>query len=241
MHPYLSVIIPAYKEEKRIAKTLFAIDSYLRGVDYEYEILVVNDGSPDNTPAVVKGLEPKIKNLRLIGYETNRGKGAAVKFGMLEAKGKIRLFTDADNSTSIDHFERMKPWFDAGYQAVIGSRKVLGAVKDPPQPFYKTLMGDMGNIFIQVVILPGIWDTQCGFKAFTAEAAAKIFPYLKINRWGFDVEILALAKKTGYRVKEIPVHWVNDLMSHVKFSGYLQVLLETVKIRWWLWTGVYKI
>jgi hypothetical protein len=98
----------------------------------------------------------------------------------------------------------------------------------------------MGNLFIQLLLLPGLWDTQCGFKAFTEEAARKVFEGSRIAGWGFDVETLSLAKKAGYRIKEVPVHWVNDIRSHVKASAYVKVLWETIAIRWWLWTGAYK-
>jgi len=239
--PYLSVIIPAYNEENRIATTLLDIDKYLSQAEYDYEIIAVSDGSKDNTADIVKKLYPAVKNLRLMENKENKGKGGVVRQGMLEAKGAIRLFTDADNSTSIEHFEKMRPWFEEGFPIVICSRAIKGAVKKPPQPFYKNIMGQMGNLFIQAVVLPGFWDTQCGFKAFTEEAATRIFSLTKIDRWGFDVEILALAKKMGYKIKEIPAHWVNNQHSHVKFSGYLQVLWETVKIRWWLINGSYEI
>ena len=171
--------------------------------------------------------------MKLIDNQHNGGKGAVVKQGMLEASGTIRLFTDADNSTSIDQFEKMIPYFKE-YDVIIGSRAVKGAILDPAEPWYRQIPGKMGNIFIQFLLLPGIWDTQCGFKAFKEEVAEKIFPLMKIARWGFDAESLALAKHFGFRVKEIPVRWTNDVFSQVKPSTYLQVLIETIKIRWWL-------
>ena len=244
--PYFSVIIPAYNEAKRISKTLVDIDKKLSEVTYDYEIIVVSDGSTDNTAEVVQSFLGAIKNLKLIDNKENHGKGAAVRQGMLEANGIIRLFTDADNSTSIDQFNLMIPYFSSGggetgsgtkerYDVVIGSRAVKGSVLDPAEPWYRALPGKMGNILIQLLLLPGIWDTQCGFKAFSEEAAMKIFGAMKTTRWSFDVEALALAKHFGYRLKEVPVHWVNDPFSHVKPSAYLQFLLETFKIRWWFW------
>lgn len=244
MKLFLSVIIPAYNEAKRLPLTLIDIDKHLKKVDFSYEILIVNDGSADETVEVVERFLHIMENLKLINQK-NTGKGGAVKHGMLEAKGQIRLFMDADNSTAIDQFNKMIPYFSAkdgkeGYGVVIGSRDVKGAQLVPPQPWYKRLGGNVGNLIIQALLLPGIWDTQCGFKAFTAEATEKIFPLIKINRWGFDVEILSLAKKFGYKIKEIPVVWVNNPISKVKASAYLQVLWEVVKIRWWLTTGKYK-
>jgi dolichyl-phosphate beta-glucosyltransferase len=239
MRPYLSVIIPAHNEAKRLPLTLIDIDKHLSKGDFSYEIIVVDNNSTDATAEVVRRFSHLLKNLRLTEEKTP-GKGAAVKKGVLEAKGDIRLFTDADNSTSIDQFQKMKPYFDEGYDVVIGSRDVEGAKKEPAQAWYKTLAGNLGNLFIQALALPGIWDTQCGFKAFTEEAAGKIFPLVKIERWGFDVEVLALAKKFGYKIKEIPVFWVNDPFSQVGPLVYLQVLWEVVKIRWWLTTKKYN-
>ncbi|MEK7062262.1 MAG: dolichyl-phosphate beta-glucosyltransferase [Patescibacteria group bacterium] len=242
--PFLSVIIPAYNEAKRLPLTLIDINKHLKKADFSYEILIVNDGSTDETAEAVARFSHIMENLRLINQK-NTGKGGAVKNGMLEAKGQIRLFMDADNSTAIDQFDKMMPYFSVkdgkeGYGVVIGSRDVKGAQLVPPQPWYKRLVGNLGNLFIQFMLLPGIWDTQCGFKAFTAEATEKIFPLIKINRWGFDVEILALAKKFGYKIKEIPVVWVNSPFSHVKASAYIQVLWEVVKIRYWITMGKYK-
>lgn len=241
MKPYLSVIIPAYNEAKRLPLTLIDIEKHLSRVDYSYEIIVVDDGSKDATEEVVRRLSHLIKNLRLIDNKENHGKGWVVRQGMLEAKGEIRLFTDADNSTSIDQFSKMIPYFNEGYQVVIGSRDIEGAQLVPPQPWYKRLGGDAGNIIIQCLLLPGMWDTQCGFKAFTEEAAKKIFSLAKIDGWAFDVECLILAKKLGYKIKEIPVVWVNNPFSYVKLSSYLQVLWEVFKIKWRIITNKYQI
>ncbi|MCL5004456.1 MAG: glycosyltransferase family 2 protein [Patescibacteria group bacterium] len=239
MKPYLSIIIPAYNEAKRLPLTLFDIDKHLKSADFSYEIIVVDNNSTDATSEIVERFSHLIKNLRLIKYRTP-GKGGAVQKGILEAKGEIRLFMDADNSTAIDQFNKMIPYLKEGYDVIIGSRDIEGAKLIPPQPWHKRLGGNAGNLIIQALLLPGIWDTQCGFKAFTAEAAEKIFPLLKTNRWGFDVEVLSLAKKFGYKIKEVPVVWVNNPFSKVSAAAYLQVLWEVVKIKWWLTTGKYK-
>ena len=241
MKPYLSVIIPAYNEAKSLPLTLIDINKHLSAVDYSYEIIVVDDGSKDATEEVVRRFSHLMKNLRLIDNKQNHGKGWVVRQGMLEAKGEIRLFMDADNSTSIDQFSKMTPYLEQGYDVVIGSRDVKGAKMVPPQPWYKRLAGDMGNLVIQTLLLPGMWDTQCGFKAFTEEAALKIFSLMKISRWAFDVEALALAKKMGYKIKEIPVTWVNNPFSRVKLSSYINFFREVFKIKWWLITNKYKI
>lgn len=239
--PFLSVIIPAYNEAKRLPLTLIDIDKHLKEQDYSYEILVVSDGSKDDTAEIARRFSPLIDNLKLVNNTENHGKGWVVRQGMLSAKGNWRLFMDADNSTSIVEFNKMIPYFKEGYEVIIASRDVKGSKTIPDQPFYKKMLGNLGNLFIQIMVLPGIWDTQCGFKCFSAEAAEKIFGISKIDRWGFDVEALTLAKKMGYRIKEIPIFWANDPNTRVSLSAYLQVLLEVVKIRWWLWTKAYEI
>lgn len=230
---YLSVIIPAYNEEKRLPKTLEEIDKYLRKQDYDYEILVVNDGSKDKTVEIAKGLISKIKNLIVTGYKKNRGKGYAVRFGMLEAKGDYRLFTDADNSTSIDHVEKIWPEFKKGFDIIIGSRDIKGAVLDPPQPWIrKLILGEGFKLYRKIIIgLWGIEDTQCGFKCFTKKATEKIFQKCRINRFAFDPEFLVIAKKLGYKIKEIPIYWKNDPESKVKFKSIIKMALDLIKIR----------
>lgn len=239
--PFLSVVIPAYNEAKRLPLTLIDIDKHLRASGWSYEIIVVDDGSKDTTAEIVRRFIPLVKNLKLIENKANHGKGAAVRQGMLAAKGAIRLFTDADNSTSVDQFAKMLPHFKEGCDVVICSRDIEGARLEPPQKWHKRLLGNLGNLFIQALLLRGIWDTQCGFKAFREEAVEEIFPMGKIDRWGFDIEMLSLARALRYRIKEIPVVWVNDPRSHVKPLAYLQVLWETIKIRWWLSHGKYPL
>ncbi len=241
MKPYLSVIIPAYNEAKRLPLTLLDIDKHLARAPFSYEILVVNDGSKDATADVMRRFSHIVKHMRIIDNHANHGKGWVVRQGMQEAKGMIRLFTDADNSTSVDQFFKMIPHFKEGFSVVMGSRDVRGARLIPPQPWYKRIAGNCGNILILALLLRGFWDTQCGFKAFTEDAARAIFPLTKIDRWGFDVEALALAKHLGFRMKEIPVVWVNSPFSHVKLSGYLQVLIDVFRVRWWLWMKKYEL
>lgn len=237
---YLSVIIPAYNEEKRIGETLKSIDTYLRRQDYSYEIIVVSDGSKDETPQLVKSLEADINGLRLIDNKENHGKGYVVRQGMMETKGDLRLFTDADNSTSIDHLDKFIPYISQEFDIVIGSIGIAGhKVASGSEPIWRRVAGKIGNLFIQIMAVPGINDTQRGFKLFTAKAVQDIFPRLTITRWGFDVEVLALARKFDYKVKELPVDWKNDPNSKVGLKAYFQVLIETVKIRWNLIIGQY--
>jgi dolichyl-phosphate beta-glucosyltransferase len=244
MEIYLSVIIPAYNEGERIIKSLKAISSYFQKQPYSYEVIVVNDGSKDNTSDVVRGMETQIPNLRLLDRKENKGKGYSVKEGMLSAKGKIRLFMDADNSTDISYFEKMKPFFDSGYDIVISTRDpkdASGANQQIPQPWHKRMMGNMGNLYIQIMAVRGIWDTQNGFKAFRDYATEKIFSVAKINRWAFDVEALALARKLGYKIGIIPVKWENDPKSRVSMMAYFKVLFDVAKIRWDLMRKKYEI
>ncbi len=242
--PYLSVVIPAYNEAERLPVTLVDIDKHLRSADFSYEILVINDGSKDETAEVVRKFEPMVQGLRLVDNKENKGKGKVVKQGMLEAKGRFRLFTDADNSTSVDHFFRMIPFLegttDEGkFDIVIGSRDVKGSKLVPPQPFYRRALGNIGNVVIQVFLLPGLWDTQCGFKCFSEEAAEKVFPYMRINRWAIDVEALSIAKFFGYKIKEVPITWVNDTRSKVALNAYIGFFRDVMKIRMWLWIDSY--
>ncbi len=232
---YLSVIIPAYNEAERIPKTLKIISSYLECQPYSYEILVVCDGSKDRTADVVRDISLLTPKLKLIDRKKNMGKGYSIKEGMLAAKGKVRLFTDADNSTDISYFDKMRPLFDKGYDIVISTRDskdAEGAGQDISQPWHKRLMGNMGNLYIQIMAVPGIWDTQNGFKSFRDYAAEKIFSKTIINRWAFDVEALALARKLDYKIGIIPIHWIDDPKSHVSLPAYFKVLFDVAKIRW---------
>ncbi|MDP3093461.1 MAG: glycosyltransferase family 2 protein [bacterium] len=236
----LSVIIPAYNEERRLPKTLGEIDVYLKRQTFDYEIIVVSDGSKDGTAAVVRGLASVIQNLRLIDNKENHGKGYVVRQGLLGAGGDYRLFTDADNSTAISEIEKMWPELEKGIEIVIGSRDIKGAIIEPPQPFYRVMLGNIFNLIVQAILgLWGIWDTQCGFKIMSASACQKILPKCRIDRWAFDPEILVLAKKMGYKIGQTPVRWANDPESKVKFKGMVRMLLEVLQIRWNMIRGRY--
>ncbi len=242
---YLSWIIPAYREERRILKTLEEVSAYLRRKDFPggYEIIVVDSASPDRTAAIVKGLQSRIPELRLLSVE-NRGKGWAVRAGMLEAKGAIRIFSDADNSTPPEFFDAMAPLFAAGYDVVISSRDpkdVPGASRDVEEPWYREVLGNLGNLLIQIVGgMWGIWDTQNGFKAMTARAAGVIFPRMVMRGFSFDIELLALARRAGLRIGVIPIRWRFDPDSKVTLKAYLQVFADVFRIRWNLLTGRYR-
>ena len=239
---HLSVIIPAYNEERRLPGTLKEIDKYLRKQNYQSEIIVVDGGSKDRTPEVIKEMSREIGNLKLLSVQNCSGEGQAVKEGMALAGGDFKVFTDADNSTSIDQVEKMWPWFEKGYDVVIGSRDIKGAVLDPPQPWIRNfLLGGGFKLYRKLVIgLWGIEDTQCGFKGFTKKAAENIFPKTKIEKFSFDPEVLVIAKKLGYKIKEIPVYWKNDPESKVKLKSIFEMALDLIKIKWNLIIGKYK-
>ncbi len=235
----MSVIIPAYNEEGRLPGTLKATVEYLRKQDYSWEIAVVNDGSRDRTASVVKEMSVTQPLVRLLQYGENRGKGYAVRYGMTHVSGQYRLFMDADNATEIDQVEKLLPFVRTGFDVVIGSRDVPGAEIAVHQAWWKERLGDLGNLWIRFWAVPGIYDTQAGFKLFSASAAEQIFPWLTLDRWGFDVEALAVARLRGYKIAERPIKWTNDPDSKVSAKAYLQVLWEVVQVRINMWLGRY--
>ncbi len=239
---HLSVIIPAYNEERRLPETLRHVLRYLSAQTYRAEVLVVDDGSTDGTARVVSGIDGGVVTVRLCTHPdgNNHGKGAAVRRGMLDAAGAYRLFMDADNSTTIEQVENFWPAFNAGMEVVIGSRKAPGAQVAVHQSWYKELAGRAGNFFIRMLAAPGISDTQAGFKAFSARSAEDLFARQTIERWGYDFEILAIARVLGYRVCEIPIRWINSPDSKVRMGSYLQVLGEVWRVYRNLRTGRYK-
>ena len=239
MDPYLSVVIPAYNEEQRLPRTLKAVVEYLSPQDYSWEVAVVDDGSKDRTADIVREFKITEPRVTLLQYGGNRGKGYAVRYGMTHTTGQFRLFMDADNSTTIDHFATFRPLFAEGFDVVIGSRDVQGADIAVHQSWLKEKLGDLGNLWVQAWAVPGIWDTQAGFKVFTGQASDDVFPRLTIDRWGFDVEALAVARLLGYKISEQPIRWENDPNSKVSAQAYLEVLQEVVQVRFNIWKGVY--
>lgn len=245
-NPYLSVIIPAYKEKDRIGRTLLEIEEYLSKKEYTYEILVVVDGSPDNTAEVARNYGSQVHNLRIIENKENNGKGYVVKQGLLESKGLFRLFMDADGSTSIHHLDVFLPEIEKEENdLVIGSRDIEGSFVQVHQPKYREIMGDLGNYLIRITL--GLWafpDTQCGFKILTAKSAQEVASRMKVSRFGFDFELLALARKLEFRIKQIPVRWLNEEGSTVSLfgpNGFIQVLIDLLKTRWRFCMGQYRI
>jgi len=228
---YLSVIMPAYNEEKLIKNTLVEVDGFLSKQGYNYEIIVIDDGSVDETFSILKKLEASLGNLKIIKNDENRGKGYSIAKGMLFAKGKFRLFMDADNSTTIDQISNFMPHLENGYDIAMGDRALKESEIKKSQSLYKKLLGDFGNILIQFIAVSGISDTQCGFKIFSEKSARDIFSKLTIDRWGFDIEILAIAKKMGYKIKAVPVIWKNREETKVRARDYIFTLKELFKIK----------
>lgn len=227
---FLSVIIPAYNEEKRISKILDAAYKYFQSKDFDYEIIIVDDGSKDQTVKVAQNYKDKFKNLKILSFVKNSGKGAAVRSGMLEGKGDFLLFADADNSTPIEQFDLLFKYFP-NFDIIIGSRALKTSQLEKKQNFFKILLGRMGNFLIRKVFKINIKDTQCGFKFFSRDAAKKIFSKQIVNGWGFDIEILVIASKLGFKIKEVGIKWLNDLDSKVSWGSYLKVLQELFRIK----------
>jgi len=222
----LSVIIPVYNEEKRIGSTLPKIFHYLNKKNIDYEIIVVDDGSTDQTIPIVENF-PKCNLLR---HEKNMGKGATVRTGIKYASGEFILFTDADNSTPIEELDKF--WNKRHhYDILIGSRHIKGSDIRLKQPWHRQIVTYLGNILIQLVLWIRIKDTQCGFKFFKKNIAKDLFSLQKINRWGFDMELLYIAKKKKYTVREIPVIWIDSPNSRLKPADFFKTFIELFKIR----------
>jgi dolichyl-phosphate beta-glucosyltransferase len=228
----LSVVIPAFNEERRIGPTLERILEYLGSRRWTAEVVVVIDGSRDRTADVVRGVATRTIPVVLLDAGTNRGKGACVRRGMLAARGALRLFTDADLSTPIEEVERLADAVDGGHDVAIGSRRLAGSRVALAQPWWRRLMGRTFGWCVRRMAVPGIQDTQCGFKLFSARAAERIFPLQRIDQFGFDVEVLWIARRLGYRVAEVPVTWTDDPRSTVRpVADSLRMLADLVRIR----------
>ena len=228
-HPFLSIIIPAYNEETRIAKTLASVMAYLETQSYTWEIIVANDGSRDHTVDVVRSLQ-QVRVMALIDNKQNRGKGFVVRQGMAAAQGDIALFMDADNSTHIKEIEKMLPLFKRGYDIVIGSRRMPQSQIVLHQPWYREILGKISSVFARVLFGFSYMDTQAGFKAFSKKGR-EVFLNQRIYGWAFDIELLACAGKLGLRVGEVPISWHNDADSRVTFDRAIATIFDVIRIR----------
>jgi dolichyl-phosphate beta-glucosyltransferase len=248
--PFLSVVIPAYNEATRLPVTLERVMQYLEGRDYTYEVLVVDDGSEDSTADIVDEVAARHPNLGVV-RNPHRGKGYAVRTGMLKARGRFILYSDADFSAPIEEIEKLLPHLKGRYSIAIGSREGSGAVRYD-EPFYRHLMGRVFNTFVRLVALPQFHDTQCGFKAFRRDAAYTLFRNLHLYGdnaadvkgamvTGFDVEVLYLGLKWGYKIKEVPVRWYYSKGANVNpLKDSYRMLRDIFKVRLNDVRGVYR-
>jgi len=239
---YLTVLIPAYNEGKRLPQSLSIIEGYCRNnLDEPYELLVVDDGSVDDTPSMVREMQKQIPSLVLHQYPQNRGKGYALRAGMHLAGGRFILFTDSDLSTPIEELPAFLEKLNDGTPVVIATRKSSGARVVQHQPFWREFMGKAFTWLSNLILGLNVSDFTCGFKAFEASAGKRIFALQKIRRWAFDSEILFLANKLGYAVQEIPVEWRDSPESKVRVvRDTVSSFASLFAIRWnWL-KGKYK-
>lgn len=229
----VSIVIPAFNEAERLGATLQAIDRYCRREQRACEVLVVDDGSQDRTAEVVRAFAAVHPEVRLLQQPRNRGKGAAIQAGVAATRGELVLFSDADLSTPIEELPRLEAALADGAAVAIASRAVAGARIEEHQPFYREWMGKSFNRMVQWLVLPGLHDTQCGFKLFRGEAARALFPQLTIPGFGFDVEVLYLARRQGLVIREVPVAWRNSRQSKVSpLRDAWRMLGDLFRILW---------
>lgn len=238
-HTY-SIVIPAYNEAQRLPHTLDTMLAYVASQGWTAELIVVNDGSRDNTADIVRQYMRTEPMVRLVENPGNRGKGYSVRHGMMEARGDVLLLSDADMSSPISEAPKLFAAIEAGADVAIGSRWLQAELQTKRQPFYRQVSGRVFNGMLRVVLGLKQKDTQCGFKAFTRRAALSIFPPQRIERWGFDPEILFLAGRFGFRIDEVPVAWANDERSKINpLTDGFRMFWEMMRVRWYSITGQY--
>jgi dolichyl-phosphate beta-glucosyltransferase len=236
--PFLSIIIPAHNEEHRLPGSLDKIVAFLGRQDYQAEVIVVENASQDNTAGVVKEFMVRYPFISLI-EEKRRGKGLAVKRGILAGRGQYLFICDADLSMPIEEVAKFLPPQLQDYDVAIASREVEGA-RRYGEPAYRHLMGRVFNFLVRLLAVPGFQDTQCGFKCFRREVAHDIFPYQTMGGWGFDVEVLFIARKRGYRIVEVPINWYYSPSSRISpIKDTFSMLRELLKVRLNDWRGIY--
>lgn len=236
---FLSVIVPAYNEEQRLPDSLRRIVGYLGKQEYTSEVIVVDDGSENGTAQVVEEMIVELPILFPLRTE-HRGKGHAVKTGMLAGRGEYLFICDADLSMPIEELYKFLPPALAGYDVAIASREVAGA-RRYDEPSYRHFMGRVFNWIVRLFAVRGFQDTQCGFKCFKREAAREVFTYQTMDGWGFDVEILFIAQKRGYKIVEVPIDWYYSANSRIHpLRDSIGMFTEVMKIRLNDWRGRYR-
>jgi glycosyltransferase involved in cell wall biosynthesis len=235
-----SIVIPAYNEGARLGATLQKVLAYVRQQGWDAEVIVVNDGSRDHTPEIVRAFAERNPAVRLVENPGNRGKGYSVRNGMLKARGEVILFSDADLSSPIEEMPKLLQALTAGAEIAIGSRWLRSELQTQRQSLLRQLFGRVFNLLLKVILGLPFKDTQCGFKALTRRAAQTILPLQRIERWGFDPEILFLARKFGFRVAEVPVLWGHSegTRIHPLLDG-ARMFQEMVRVRCYDLTGKY--
>ena len=239
--PDLSVIIPAYNEESRLPATLSSVHEYLTHSGHTFEIVVVDDGSLDGTRQAVEDFALHNDHLRLISYAPNQGKGHAVRTGMLAAHGDYLLMNDADGSSPIEEVGKLLKALQSGSDVAIGSRAKADPDAVVTAQLHRKYIGNTFNLIVQSLLLPGIEDTQCGFKLFTRQAAQGIFAVAKLNGYAFDVELLYIARLRNYKIAEVAINWTNAEGSKVNIlTDSPRMFFEVLRITLGAWTGSYK-
>jgi len=240
LDPTYSIVIPAYNESARLGASLEKVLSFVHSQRWNAEVIVVNDGSRDDSADIVRSLPAKDPILRLLENPGNRGKGYSVRNGMLNAKGEILLFSDADLSSPIEEAPKLLKSLDEGWDIAIGSRWLRAETQTQRQPLHRQLFGRIFNLLLRLTLGLQFKDTQCGFKAFKRPAAQAIFPLQKIERWGFDPEILFLARKLGFKVHEVPVAWGHSGGTRISpLVDGSRMFIEMLRVRWYSLTGKY--
>jgi dolichyl-phosphate beta-glucosyltransferase len=237
----LSVIIPAYNEEQRLPGTLESVYDYLTAAGRDFEIVVVDDGSHDHTVEVVDDFAREHPRVRVLSYQPNQGKGHALRTGILSAKGELMLIDDADGSSPIEELVRLEAGITSGADVAIGSRAKPDATRKVEALAYRKVIGNTFNAIVQGLLLPGIYDTQCGFKLFKGNVARDIFSASRIDGYGFDVEILYIAKLRGYKIEEVAINWHNVAGSKVNvFIDSPKMLVDVLQIAFGRLFGRYR-
>ncbi|HKA49451.1 MAG TPA: dolichyl-phosphate beta-glucosyltransferase [Candidatus Dormibacteraeota bacterium] len=227
----LSVVVPCFNEAARLPSSLEQAEAYLELRGPAFELLLVDDGSSDKTAELIREAASQNKDVRAVLMPANRGKGRAVAEGVARSRGELVLISDADFSAPIEEMAKLETAIASGADLAIGSRAKRGA-REVDQPLHRRLMGKSFNLLVQGLLLPGIWDTQCGFKLFKGDVARDLFGRLRTEGFAYDVEILVLARRSGYQISEVPVRWINSSTSRVETVRHSrQMLTDVLHIR----------